>query len=1128
MEKVLFNDGWSFALKNIGEKPHESDFAPVDIPHDWLIHDTRNLYGDGDGFYKKKFFLSDVEDSVYIVRFDGVYMDSEIFLNGEKIFEWKYGYTSFDVSLDKAVEGENELVVAVHHKSPNTRWYSGAGIFRNVYITKSGKSRILPDGVYFSCAKEDDGWRANIDAEAVGEGEAKIVHTFIDAEGDVCVSCGTDCVLSRETAVSHAELLIEDPHLWDVSDPYLYTLKTELISGGESVYEVSQSVGFKTAEFTCDRGFFLNGRPLKIHGACMHHDMGALGSAVNKNAIRRQLEKMKEMGINSVRTSHNPPAPELMDLADEMGLLVDSEIFDMWELKKTEYDYARFFPQWHERDVRSWIRRDRNHVSIIMWSIGNEIYDTHASSRGEEIIEELKRCVRIDDYRSAHPITLASNYMQWQGAQNCAEHVDVVGYNYAERLYDTHHASHPEWIIYGSETGSTVQSRGIYHFPASKMTSTHDDHQCSSLMNCATGWGSPSVEYNIIQDRIRDFCLGQYIWTAWDYIGEPTPYWTKNSYFGHIDTAGFPKDSFYAYKAEWAGQDAKPFVHLFPYWDFNEGQLIDIFIYSNCAKTELIVNGKSLGCFEHDHFGDGKLSGRWQAEYHKGYIQAVGYDENGNELCRQTRRSFGDAARICLTPDKHELKADGEDLIFVEVSMLDRDGNPVENDRSRVNISVDGAGRLIGLDNGDSTDYGQYKQTQRKLFGGKLIAVIAAKEYAGKITVRASSAGLCDSELELEAVPAEKRRGVCCSFENTPSAPCLEVPARKIELSVPQRNLTPESGECVIGAKILPLGSTYTAGDVGFKVITEAGVETNIARVETVPDKTVLIPVADGSYRLRAYCKNGTEYEEVISELEMSNSGFGQASFDPYGKMVYASLYTRASHPLQNVFEGGVITPADGDSVVEFDNVDFGGAGSDEIRVGLYLNSSESIPFDITDDCGNLIGSFVFDLPPWWNHYQYQSYKLSKKLRGTKNLRFIFHMRVSFQGFQFIRSTRVNELIPATENSRIYGDSFTVFEDGGCIKRIGNNVTVEFNGFDFGEEGVCEVEIRGMSRNKNDTLHLRFVTPDGQDNQIVEFEGTDAPVTRRFKLSRICGKADVRLVFLPGCDFDLYSIKFIG
>lgn len=1121
MKKSLFNSGWSFALKPIGETPSPDDYRPVDIPHDWLIGNTRALYADGDGYYKKTFTVDSPAGKVYILRFDGVYMDSEILLNGEKIFEWKYGYTTFNVELKGLREGENTVEVIVHHKSPNTRWYSGAGIYRNVWLTESGEDRIVPDGTYF-CAEYSGGpWEVEIYTEVVGSGEGSVVNTLIDRDGNEVCGYTQTCELTDKPTRLKSVIIMQDAVCWDIEYPYLYTLKSELVKDGETVYETAERVGFRTCEFTANEGFFLNDRPLKLHGACMHHDMGALGSAVNKNAIRRQLEIMKEMGVNAIRTSHNPPAPELMDLADEMGFLVLSEAFDMWELKKTDYDYARFFPEWHERDVRSWIRRDRNRPSVIMWSIGNEIYDTHASPRGVEVTRELVRCVHIDDFMRQHPTTIGSNYMQWEGAQNCARHVDAAGYNYTERLYDEHHAKYPLRVIYGSETGSTIQSRGIYHFPASKLTTTHDDGQCSSLLNCATGWGAVNVEYNITQDRNHVFSLGQFIWTAFDYIGEPTPYWTKNSYFGHVDTAGFPKDSYYAYRAEWLAGKAEPFVHLFPYWDFNEGQLIDLFIFSNCHKTELFVNGVSKGEYVHNHLGGDRLTGRWQVPYEKGEIKAVGYDRQGVKLCEQTRYSFGDPAAIVLTPNKTELKADAEDMVFIEISTVDKDGHPVENARNRMNVTVSGAGRLVGLDNGDSADYDQYKGTSRRLFSGKLLAMIAAKDVPGEVTVRVTSRGLEDKVLRLTAVPAKMREGVCCTFENTPSMPSDEVPVRKIELTLSEHTITPEAGKAVAKVKLYPENTTFTLADIGFKAITDAGIETNLALIEAHDGEAVIIPKGDGEYRLRAYCRNGSKLEEVISELEISNVGFGAAGFDPYGGIVSASLYSSATAELQNVFEGGVQTLR-GDTFIAFSNVDFGAVGSDELTVGIYLNGYEPIPFEITDGEGRVLGEYEYLKQPRWNHYQYMDCKLSERLRGVQEIRFIFHKQIRFKGFEFKRPTRVGEVIPAVDNDGVYGDTFRLEPD--CIAGIGNNVTVEFNGFDFGEEGVTRITIKGRSHNPNDTIHLRFTTESGSDNQIVEFAGSQDVVTRTFELARVTGRADLKLVFLPGCRFDLYEV----
>lgn len=301
---------------------------------------------------------------------------------------------------------------------------------------------------------------------------------------------------------------------------------------------------------------------MKLHGSCEHHDNGCLGAVSNRAAILRRFRKLREMGVNAIRTSHNMPAQEFMELADEFGMLILSEGFDMWERSKTDYDYARFFDEWVEKDVASWVRRDRNHPSIIGWSIGNEIFDTHADERGQEVTSLLRRLVKLHDPQGNGYVTFGSNYMQWENGQKCADILKLAGYNYGERLYNEHHEAHPDWAIYGSETASVVQSRGIYHFPLSQTVLADDDEQCSSIGNSCTGWGAKNTEECIIKDRDAEFCAGQFIWSGFDYIGEPTPYSTKNSYFGQYDTAGFPKDSAYVFRAEWTDYKKAPFVHI--------------------------------------------------------------------------------------------------------------------------------------------------------------------------------------------------------------------------------------------------------------------------------------------------------------------------------------------------------------------------------------------------------------------------------------------------------------------------------------------------------------------------------------------------------------------------------------
>lgn len=1116
MKKTLINHGWQFCLCRPDEKPES--YQPVDIPHDWLIYDAENLYKDGDGWYRRTVDVADPQKN-YTLRFDGVYQDCTVYLNGREIFEWKYGYTAFDVPLSGVKPGENTVEVLVRHRHPNSRWYSGAGIYRSVWLTEKGGSEIVPDGVYVVTKKTSGGFEVEIDSELSGNGEALLCHTLLDRDGKTVAEIKAPVLLCPETKTFGLSLFAPLPKLWSPDEPNLYTLKTELLQGGETVDETAFNIGFKTLEFTTDKGLFLNGRHFKLLGTCIHHDCGALGSAVNKNAIRRQFEILKEMGVNALRTSHNPPATEFLDLCDEMGFLVDNECFDMWERPKNKFDYHRFFPEWHERDVASWIRRDRNRACMLMWSIGNEISDTNFLPRGAEVTKELVRCVRLHDYKNAYPITLGSNTMYTEGGQECAKYLDVVGYNYLERIYDEHHEKYPDWIIYGSETSSTYQSRGVYHFPASTVTSTYDDEQCSSLLNCATSYGAINSEYNITIDRVKEFSLGQFIWTALDYIGEPTPFHTKNSHFGHVDTAGFPKDTYYAYKAEW-NLGGEPFVHLYPYWDWNEGQLIDLFIFSNCFESELWVNGECLGRHRHDHSGFGKLSGRWQVPYHKGEIKAVGYDENGNRVAETVRRSFSDPAEISIKPDKTELFADGADLIFVEIGMLDKDGNPVENARNRVRVNVSGAGRLVGLDNGDSTDYDQYKGSSRRLFNGKLLAIIAAKDFAGDIKMIVSSEGLPDKAACFRAL-AFSGAAACCTDENYESAQNPEVPVRKLELKLSKSILTPDEPTVFAEAKILPENSTFGENDVFFKATSDSGVVTNIARVESNGLKAKVSAVGDGSFRLRAYCKNGTPFEAVISELELKNEGFGEASFDPYCEFVSASLCSSSSSPLQVVMQGGLQTLKE-ETKIRFDSVDFGKIGSELLTVGIFSYSSEPIPFELFDGGGDLIGSFVYQAQSRWNTYQNNSYRLEKRLKGTHDLVFSFKEPLRFRGFKFDETPALGTDIPACDRDRVFGDSFE--EKDGRIEKIGNNVTVVFSGLKL-TSAAKTLTVTGRTRNPSESIRAVFDSEDGQRVYVVEFAGGPEVSSQSFPIDVPVGATDLTLLFLPGCDFDLDSVR---
>ena len=1148
--KQLFNDGWQFTKQEIGTKYEKMkgtdiDWAKVDLPHDWLIYDTNNLYETGEGWYRKAFTVDLIENKRISICFEGVYMDSTIYINDSIAGEWKYGYSSFEFDITEQLKlGENEIKVQVVHQSPNSRWYSGAGIYRNVWLKTTFLNHLVTDGIYIATRKEKEGWRVEIDTEAVTEAvsegksqvNAIIKQTIYNKDGVEVTSAQNETILpvklkkeiTQLNKQLNQSLTVEHPVLWSLENRYLYTLKTGIMIDGAVVDEVSQTFGFRTLRFTQNDGFFLNDTYIKLHGVCEHHDLGSLGAAVNKTALRRQLTILQEMGVNSIRTSHNMPAVELMELADEMGFLIVSEAFDIWERSKTEFDYARFFPDWHEKDVASWIRRDRNHPSIIMWSIGNEVYDTHAGARGLEVMKMLKALVLVHDPKENGLNTFGSNYMPWENTQICAEEIGAVGYNYAEYLYDQHHKKYPHWIIYGSETASTVQSRGIYHFPASQSMLSNDDEQCSSLGNCTTSWGSKSTSKNITDDRDAKFCLGQYIWTGFDYIGEPTPYFTKNSYFGQIDTAGFTKDSFYIYQAEWTDYKKKPMVHILPYWDFNEGQLIDVRIYSNAPKTELFFDGESLGVYEIDHSNGMQLSGVWQIPYHPGTIKAVAYDEFDVIIAVDEQYSFEDAASIVMEPDKNELKADGQDLIFVTISTVDEAGRHVANANNRIEVEVNGAGRLVGLDNGNSTDYDQYKGSGRRLFGGKLLAIIAANFDEGDIIVKTSSNGIKGKELLLTAVSTPRIQGVSNHLtDNMKSEPNNEIPIRKINIiNQGVKRFNKDMISTKVTAEIYPANATYE--ELEWKVITNTGVESNIAELKISGKEATVTAKGDGVFRLRCSTNNGRSHSEVMSELEYEITGLGDANLNPY-EFISAGLYNASNCELGNGNQRGVATLRDGISYVGFRGLDFGEFGSDEITIPIFNNSSEPLPFEIwegmpEEEGSKLLGVETYQKKAIWNTYQAQTFKLPRRLKGITTLCFVLKVKVHIKGFQFTQIGKAYEKLLATEHNHIFGDSFTVIKE--AVEQIGNNVSIEFENMDFGTKGLSKIIICGRSHIDVNTIHIRFHGEKGDVNQIVEFPYAEDNREMEFKLESVLGKQKVSFVFMPGSKFDLKWFRF--
>ena len=1145
--KYLWNDGWSFWKGDVNTellqaKERIGEFSPVDIPHDWLIYDARNLYEDGNGWYRKCFVWEE-EGKTATLLFDGIYMDSTIYVNGIFAGEWKYGYSSFCLDITSYImPGENEVLIKVAFRSPNSRWYSGAGIYRDVWLEVTEHTHINENDIYVVTKRKEKDFILTVETVVQNDNNTGIQNRLFHRNGwEVELS-----VLAEEAYQDKGEnvkkwvqsYLVVEPDLWDVEDACLYALRTELMQGNECIQQKEQKIGFREIGFDSKKGFLLNGRRLKLNGVCEHHDLGALGAAFNRTAMERKLRILKAMGVNALRGAHNMMAQGAVELADEMGILLISEAFDMWEKPKNPYDYARFFIKWHQRDVESWVKRDRNHPSVVMWSIGNEIYDTHADEHGREITENLKALVeKYDPAGNAH-VTIGSNYMPWENGQKCADVVKVAGYNYSEKYYDKHHKEHPDWVIYGSETSSIVQSRGVYHFPLYAGILAEDDYQCSALGNSTTSWGARSMEDCIVADRDTEYSMGQFLWTGFDYIGEPTPYHTKNSYFGQVDTAGFAKDSYYVWQSVWTDAKKVPMVHVFPYWDFNPGQIIDVRVCSNGVWVELFINGKSFGKQELTHKpGSGRrVIADYRVPYEEGVLLAVAYDEKGKEIAREERHSFGNSHAIRLRLENERLPiADGRDLLFVDIETVDEQGYPVENASDRVTVEVNGAGRLVGLDNGDSTDYDSYKGTGRRLFNGKLLAMIQTDKEPGKIAVSVSGKGLVSAELCVESIAQTKKENVatglttveCNRDRETVTGTAEEIPVRKITLSAPEGVLfSKDKQELVAIAQIEPPNATDR--ELIFKAVNDMGVTSNLVEIKAEGNRALMKARGDGSFRLRCMSKSGTDEIRLISQLEFKIEGLGEAYHNPY-QFVSGSLYTSFVGEVGNGNERGVATARDGETIVTYSGIDFGQVGSDEITVPVFALSDEAYPIEIWEGIPGeegsvLLADVIYQKPSIWNVYQPDTWKLSKRLKGITTVSFRTFQKIHIKGFSFKKEEKAYLRLWAKEADAVYGDSFRVTDR--AVEEIGNNVSLVFADMDFGE-GAKGIVIKGRAPQGNNTIHIRLFYGEEEHKQILEFAKSTEYAEQSFELKPLPGKWEVTFVFLPGSCFDFEWLEFI-
>lgn len=804
-ERLSFNDGWLFSLADdsLAARPEfvDSGWKKLNLPHDWAIEgdfSQDNPSGTGGGalpggvgWYRKTFVAENKDKGKHFrIEFDGVYMNSEVFINGTCLGKRPYGYISFSYDLTPYLKWGEKNVIAVrvdNAEQPNSRWYSGCGIYRNVWLLKTGDVCVAEWGTYVTTAKVD-GQGASLNLvttlENTGKENADVTVRSVlkDAEGKEVAQVESPAnVVAEKSAEIAQKLQVTSPQLWDVEHPYLYSLVTEVMKGGQCVDRYVTPVGIRTFSFDAAKGFVLNGKPTKINGVCMHHDLGCLGAAVNVRAMERQLQMLKEMGCNGIRCSHNPPAPEWLDLCDRMGFIVMDEAFDMWRKKKTAYDYSLYFNEWHERDLHDFILRDRNHPSVFMWSIGNEVLEQWNDAQADTLsLEEANLILnfghsadmlakegevsvnslltkKMADFVKAldptRPVTAGCNEPNPANHLFRSEALDIIGYNYHNVNIPDVPRNFPGKPFIITESNSALMTRGYYRMPSDEMFIWPErwdkpfydaTFACSSYDNCHAPWGNTHEE-NLLLTKKNDFISGQYVWTGFDYIGEPTPYgWpARSSYFGIIDLAGFPKDVYYLYQSEWSN---KQVLHLFPHWNWTAGQDVDMWCYYNQAdEVELFVNGKSQGVKAKD---ENHLHVVWRVKYEPGSVKVVAR-KDGKVVGEKEIRTAGEPKKIRLTPDRNTLNADGKDLSFVTVEIVDAEGNLCPLADNLVHFEVEGNLFIAGVDNGSQTSMERFKDNKRKAFNGKCLVVLQNNGKTGGARLKAVAEGLEDAVVEI-------------------------------------------------------------------------------------------------------------------------------------------------------------------------------------------------------------------------------------------------------------------------------------------------------------------------------------------------------------------------------------------
>lgn len=772
-----FDKNWTFNLGDVSNAQNVdfNDFGwrKLNLPHDWSIEGKFSkdnpatpeggaLPG-GIGWYRKTFTVPESsKNKIISIDFDGVYQKSQVWINGHLLGMRPNGYISFRYNLTPHLfygNKKNVIVVKADNSvQPNSRWYSGSGIYRNVWLVTSNKLTVNHWGTFVTTSKVSAqsaavNLKTSIRNYTGKSQNATLTSIVYDAAGKIVLVKTTPGISIKDTVKEVSQdFTISNPNLWSTEQPYLYKIVSKVTDDNSSSDTYETPLGIRYFNFNADKGFSLNGKPMKILGVCDHHDLGSLGAALNTRALERQLEILKEMGVNGIRTSHNPPAPELLDLCDKMGFVVMDEAFDVWEKQKAKYDYHMYFVDWHKRDLQDQILRDRNHPSVIIWSIGNEI-PGQTDKSALRIAPELASIVH--DLDTTRPLTTANDHPDTTNKIIQSGAIDLIGYNYHEYDYAKFHDRYPGKKFIATETTSGLETRGHYDMPSDSIriwparydkpfTEGNPDNSVSAYDNVRPAWGSThEMTWKIMKKY--DFLSGMFVWTGFDYLGEPTPYsWpSRSSYFGIIDLAGFPKDVYYMYQSEWTD---KTVLHIFPHWNWEAEKMVDVWAYYNHAdEVELFLNGKSLGVKKKT--GD-DLHVMWRVKFEPGTIKAVSR-KDGKVVLTKEIKTAGKPAKIQLLADRSTIKANGKDLSFITVKIVDKDGNVVPDAENLVNFKINGEAFIAGVDNGDPVSHDSFKVNYRKAFHGLALAIVQAKEKTGEVSFTASAEGLSAVTLTL-------------------------------------------------------------------------------------------------------------------------------------------------------------------------------------------------------------------------------------------------------------------------------------------------------------------------------------------------------------------------------------------